>query len=61
MYKFVTVSGSCGSAYDIGHCERTTNDMQSKGFELVQVYQTSTAGCCGPNSTLVMVFRHGGG
>jgi Domain of unknown function (DUF4177) len=57
MYKFVTVAGSCGSAYDIAKCETNANQMSQQGYELVQVYQTTTAGCFGANSSLVMVFK----
>ncbi len=57
MYKFVTITGSCGSAYDIDRAERAANDMASNGYDLVQVYQSTTPGCFGANSALVMVFR----
>jgi len=59
VYKFVTVSGSCGSPYDVDVCESTANQMGSQGYELVQVYQTSMKGGCGSSasSVLVMVFK----
>ena len=58
MYKFLTVTGSCGSPYDIGSCEQQANKMLTQGYELVQVYQTITRRCFGGGqSVLVMVFR----
>jgi hypothetical protein len=57
MYKFITVTGSCGSPYDVSKCESNANDMLQKGYELVQVYQTTTPGCFSSNSSLVMVFK----
>lgn len=57
MYKFVTVEGSCGSPYDIRKCEAHTNRMHGEGFALVQVYQTTSASCCGTKSVLVMIFK----
>jgi len=57
MYKFVTVEGNCGKPYDVTQCEAHTNKMAGQGFVLIQVYQTSSAGCCGPKSVLVMIFR----
>jgi hypothetical protein len=60
VYKFITVQGSCGNPYDIAKCEQHANGMLSQGYELVQVYQTTTAGCTGTQSVLVMIFRHRG-
>lgn len=57
MYKFVTIEGSCGTPYDIRKCEAHANRMNGEGFALVQVYQTSSASCCGPKSVLVMIFK----
>jgi hypothetical protein len=58
VYRFVTIKGSCcEDAYDIGRCEESANKMEKNGFELVQVYQTSTSGCVGSKSMLVMVFK----
>jgi hypothetical protein len=58
MYKFVTIAGSCGNPYDIGMCEANANKMAEQGFELVQVYQTTSASCMGQSkSILVMVFK----
>jgi len=57
MYKFVTMQGSCGSPYDIGKCESTANKMSDNGYDLVQVYQSSTRACGGSKSVLVMVFK----
>jgi len=57
MYKFVTISGSCGNPYDIGKCESNANQMLQQGYELMQVYQTTTPGCFSTNSVLVMVFK----
>jgi hypothetical protein len=58
MYKFiVTQSGCCGGSYDVGKAEANANKMSKEGFDLVQVYQSSTAGCGGAQSVLVMVFK----
>ena len=57
MYKFVTVEGNCGNPYDIGVCETNSNKMAAEGYELVQVYQTTSKGCGSAKSILVMVFR----
>ena len=58
MYRFVTIEGSCcEDTYNIGHCEESANKMLRNGFELIQVYQTSTKGCVGSKSILVMVFK----
>jgi hypothetical protein len=57
MYKFITMKGSCGSPYDIGKSEEHANKMAAQGYDLVQVYQTSTSGCFGAQSALVMVFK----
>lgn len=58
MYKFVVVQGGCGaSEYDISKCEDTANNMLSQGYELVQVYQTTTSGCGTTKSALTMVFK----
>lgn len=61
MYKFAVIEGGCGkNSYDIKKAENTANEMLKHNYELVQVYQTSTAGCGGANSALVMVFKHQG-
>ena len=64
VYRFVTIQSSCGATYDIDDCEEAANKMARNGFELVQVYQSSTwgcsidQGCCmGKKSVLVMVFK----
>jgi hypothetical protein len=58
MYKFITISGSCGGEYDLKKCEDNANKMLQQGYELVQVYQTRTSACLGgSNSALVMVFK----
>lgn len=58
MYKFITIKGSCGAPYDIASCEGHANKMLSDGYELVQVYQTTTAQCLGQKSSiLVMIFK----
>lgn len=57
MYKFVVTQGSCGSPYNVAACEKQANTMLSQGFELQHVYQSTTTGCTGQNSVLVMVFR----
>jgi hypothetical protein len=58
VYKFIIVKGSCGSGYDVGTCEKNANEMYEKGYDLVQVYQSTTSQCCGgAKSILVMVFK----
>ena len=57
MYKFVLIEGSCGNPYNIGKAEQNANDMDKRGYDLVQVYQTSTSGCSGSKSVLVMIFE----
>lgn len=57
MYKFVLIEGSCGNPYDIGKAEQNANNMDKRGYDLVQVYQTSTSGCTGSKSALVMIFE----
>ncbi len=58
MYKFITVKGSCGNPYDISVCEKHANTMDQQGYDLVQVYQSTTSRCCGgAQSILVMVFK----
>lgn len=58
MYRFITIQGSCGSPYNIAACEKNANKMLQEGYELVQVYQTSTSSClAGSKSVLVMVFK----
>lgn len=59
MYNFVSIEGSCGNPYDITKCEQHANRMAQDGFHLVQVYQSTSAGCCGPKSILVMIFYKG--
>lgn len=58
MYKFIVIRGRCGQdAYNIAHCEQNANMMLQQGYELVQVYQTTTPGCIANKSALVMVFK----
>ena len=57
MYKFVMIQGSCGNPYDVGKAEKNANDMEKQGYDLVQVYQTTTSGCLSTKSVLVMVFK----
>ena len=57
MYRFVTAEGTCGNPYSLEKCEQNANKMLGEGFELVQVYQTTTPGCGGSKSILVMVFK----
>lgn len=57
MYKFVTVEGNCGQAYDTSNCEKHANRMEQEGYSLIQVYQSSSAGRCGAKSVLIMVFK----
>ncbi len=59
MYKVVLVPASCGqTTLDIGLIEKNANSMQAEGYDLAHVYPTSSAGCIGPKSAVVMVFRH---
>jgi hypothetical protein len=57
MYKFVMLQGSCGSPYNVNKAEQTANNMLKEGYELSHVYQSTTSGCGGAQSVLVMVFR----
>jgi hypothetical protein len=58
MYKFVTIEGSCGNPYDVRVCEGNANKMAEQGYDLVQVYQSTSASCIGQSkSVLVMVFK----
>lgn len=58
MYKFiVTQGGCCGNAYDVGKAEANANKMAKEGYDLIQVYQSSTSGCGGAQSVLIMVFK----
>jgi len=58
MYKFITIeAGCCQSGYSLTKCEDNANQMYKQGYDLVQVYQTSTPGCGTSNSALVMVFK----
>lgn len=57
MYKFVVQQGGCGKPYDVKKAEKSANDMLKQGFELVQVYQSTSSGCTGVKSVLVMVFK----
>ncbi len=57
MYRFVTVKGSCGNPYDVGACEQHANRMAGEGYDLVQVYQSTTPSCGGGQSVLIMIFR----
>ena len=58
MYKVVLVPAGCGdNALDVGLIEKNANKMSTQGYDLVQVYQTTTAGCTGSKSACVMVFK----
>ena len=58
MYRFVVIEGSCGNPADIGSCEAQANTMAGQGYELLQVFDTTTLSCFGRSkSALVMVFR----
>lgn len=57
MYKFVVISGSCGNPYDVRQAEQSANSMAQQGYVLDHVYQSSTRGCFGVSSALVMIFR----
>jgi hypothetical protein len=58
MYKVILVPASCGqSTLDVGLIEKNANTMASQGFQLVQVYQTTSAGCTGPKTSAVMIFK----
>ena len=62
MYKVVLVPASCGqSQLDVGSIEQNANEMASRGFELVEAYQTSTAGCTGAKTACVMIFKRADG
>lgn len=61
MYKFVTIqAGCCSSGYNLKKCEENANKMATQGYDLIQVYQTTMAGCGGANSSLVIVFKKRG-
>lgn len=58
MYKFIVSQGGCGTTqYDIGTCEKQANQMAAQGWQLIQVYQSSSPGCGTNKSVLVMVFK----
>jgi hypothetical protein len=58
MYKVILVPASCGTAtLDVGLLEKNANNMSAQGYELQQVYQTSSAGCSGSKTSAVMIFR----
>ena len=57
MYKYVSIAGSCGNGYSLKSAESVTNQMAAQGMELVQAFQSTTPGCFGSNSALVMVFK----
>jgi hypothetical protein len=60
MYKFVVIQGRCGQPYNVSESEQHANRMEGEGFDLVQVYQTTTSSCFGSSSSLVMVFKKRG-
>lgn len=57
MYKFVVIQGSCGNPYEVAKAEQSANSMVQQGYVMDHVYQTTTRGCWGASSSLVMVFR----
>jgi len=57
MYKFVMIQGVCGRPYDVTRSEGQANKMYKQGYDLVQVYQSTTPGCLSAKSVLVMVFK----
>lgn len=58
MYKVILVPAACGkSVLDVDLLEKNANAMHGQGFELVQVYQTTSMGCMGTKTSAVMVFR----
>lgn len=58
MCKVILIPAACGqTALDVGLLEQNANTMYEQGYELVQVYQTSSRGCGGPKSAAVMIFR----
>lgn len=58
MYKFVAVLGSCGSPPNLASCEVQADTMATQGYELLQVFNTTTLSCFGrAKPTIVMVFR----
>lgn len=61
MYKVILVPAACGTnALDVKLVENNANTMASQGYELVQAYQSSTAGCTGPKSAAVLIFKQRG-
>jgi hypothetical protein len=58
MYKVILVPASCGeSALDVSLVEKNANEMADQGYELVQVYETKSAGCTGMKTSCVMVYK----
>ena len=59
MYKFMVIKGSCNEPYNLKSSEDTCNEMAAKGYELVECYQSTSAGCLGrgSKSVLVLIFK----
>ena len=58
MYKVVLVPAGCGQdALDVGLIEKNANEMSAQGYDLIQAYQTTTAGCTGSKSACVLIFK----
>lgn len=58
MYKVILVPAACGQAHlDVGLIEKNANAMEAQGFDLMQVYQTSSAACGGSKTSVVMIYR----
>jgi hypothetical protein len=57
MYKFGTLSGSCGNPVDLAKAEKLANEMAQQGWILAHVFQSTTRGCLGTNSAIVMIFK----
>ena len=58
MYKVILVpAGCCQSALDVSLIEKNANAMNDKGYELLQVYQSSSSGCAGAKTSAVMIFK----
>ena len=57
-YKIQVIDlGCCESAINPEKAEAAANQMQSQGYELVQVYVDTTMSCCGNKKSLIMIFR----
>ena len=58
MYKVILIPAACGqSALDTASIEKNANSMAAQGYDLSHIYQTSTSGCVGAKTAVVMVFR----